>query len=260
MKKLLSIIFDCYQYRSRIGIFNLLKLCYYERRKIGKLISIKLKGIKSPIYARPSTSDIILIRNIFLCQEYPIFKDYFPQIIIDAGANIGLSSIYFKNAYPEAKIFAIEPERSNCELFLKNVASYSDITLIQGSLLHDCQMETKIINLDADKYSFQVEKYFTTVGTGKGEAIPSYSINQLVGKYDIGKIDILKMDIEGSEKDVFSDNLEWIAITDNIFVELHERLQDGCGAVLINAIAKHHFKIRSKGENLILSKQRETFV
>jgi FkbM family methyltransferase len=259
MRKFLITIFNCYQFRSKISVFNMFRLNYYEQNKTKKLIKIKLKNVRYPIYIRPSTTDLILVRNIFLSQEYPIFKDYFPQIIIDAGANIGLSSIYFKIFYPEARIFAIEPENSNCELFLKNLEPYPNITLIKGALLHECKLETKIINSDADKYSFRVSNLPNQEYPSE-ESLLSCSINQLVEKYNIKKIDILKMDIEGSEKDVFSENLEWIDITDNIFIELHEQICEGCSQNLIKAIANYPFKIRFKGENLILTKEREIFI
>ena len=258
MKKFISLLIDSYHFRSKINFLNLFKLTYLKNRKSEKLVEFKLKNVKSIIYARPNTSDFTLIRNILLEQEYPIFKDYNPRFIIDAGANIGLSCIYFKNNYPEAKIIAIEPEKSNCNLFLKNTSRYPDIILLEGALLNESNIETTITNLTDEKYSFRIDRSKKAKKLDDSSVI-SYSINQLIERYNIENINILKLDIEGSEKDVFSSNLEWLNITDNILIELHELLSPGCGHVLINAIANQHIKIRFKGENLVLSKNRMAF-
>ena len=43
------------------------------------------------------------------------------QLYIDAGANIGLTSIYFANKFPNAKIVALEPEIDNYIILQKNI-------------------------------------------------------------------------------------------------------------------------------------------
>lgn len=60
-----------------------------------------------------------------------------PRVIVDAGANIGLTSVFYSNKYPRAKIFAIEPEPSNFELLKKNTASYTNVVRIQAALLRE---------------------------------------------------------------------------------------------------------------------------
>ncbi len=256
--KIKAILIEWYRFHSKISILNIFKLFYYENRGNGKLIKIRLKDIRSIIYARSCTSDLLLIRNIFLYKEYPIFQNYQPGVIIDAGANIGLATVYFMNYYPNSVIYAIEPDKSNCEVFEKNVQPYSNITLLNGALLDEKNLPVRIINQNDNKYSFIICKECDG-NTSNNNSIISFSINQLIQKYGISKIDLLKLDIEGSEKDVFTNNLEWLKVTDNILMELHEHIREGCSSALIKAIADQNFKISFKGENLILPKTRVIF-
>ncbi len=77
---------------------------------------------------------MLVYREIFIKQHYEFLVKKSPEVIIDAGANIGLASIYFANKYPKAKIIAIEPEKGNFAILKKNVSPYSNIFLIQAVL------------------------------------------------------------------------------------------------------------------------------
>ena len=57
-----------------------------------------------------------------------------PPVIIDAGANVGLSAVFYANRFPNARIIAIEPEPSNYEMLKRNVVPYSNVTPVQAAL------------------------------------------------------------------------------------------------------------------------------
>jgi hypothetical protein len=79
-------------------------------------IGVAISGIRHPLYLRLRNSDVTLLRCIFLEGEYDWLFSKQPQVIVDAGANVGFTSVVFANRYPEARILAIEPESSNCEV------------------------------------------------------------------------------------------------------------------------------------------------
>jgi hypothetical protein len=82
----------------------------------GNILKISHEEYKTPFYIRNETSDVYVYKGVIEKKEYGFSTESSPHIIIDAGANIGLSSIYFANRFPEAKIIAIEPEESNFRL------------------------------------------------------------------------------------------------------------------------------------------------
>ena len=92
-------------------------------------ININMPWYKHPIVLRKGTSDKDVFNQIFIKQEYNynFWENYNPKFIIDCWANIWYSTIYFANRFPDALIYAIEPETSNYEIILKNISNYKNI-------------------------------------------------------------------------------------------------------------------------------------
>ena len=73
-------------------------------------------------------------------------------------------------------------------------------------------------------------------------------------EYNFPKIDILKLDIEGSEKELFETNFEdWLPKTKILIIELHDAMKTGCSKSVFNAISKYDFSFSIKGENIIFT-------
>ncbi|MEK6809367.1 MAG: FkbM family methyltransferase, partial [Nanoarchaeota archaeon] len=83
-------------------------------------LQVRIKNVMHPLFLRPGTSDVPLLYHIFVEEEYNIKPKTKPSFIIDAGANVGFTAIYFANRFPKARIIAIEPEESNFKLLKKN--------------------------------------------------------------------------------------------------------------------------------------------
>ncbi|HEU5171300.1 MAG TPA: FkbM family methyltransferase, partial [Gemmatimonadales bacterium] len=78
----------------------------------------------------------------------------------------------------------------------------------------------------------------------------------LLATQSAGHVDILKLDIEGAEREVFSEgSAEWIEKVGLIIVELHDHLRPGCRAALDAAVRSSSFSRRHQGEHLVLVKQ-----
>jgi hypothetical protein len=103
---------------KKFGVLGF-KLYMIKKIKFPRIIKVRLPESKDTMTLRPNTSDMDVFQQIFVNEEYEFSLDTDPAVIIDAGANIGLASIYYSIKYPKAKIIAIEPELSNYEL-LKN--------------------------------------------------------------------------------------------------------------------------------------------
>jgi FkbM family methyltransferase len=161
-------------------------------------------------------------------------------LIIDCGANIGLTSVWYARQFPEATIIAVEPEESNLEIASKNLAAYPNIRLVPGGVW-DTPTQLSIVNPDAEPWAFQVEE-------GKG-SIPAFTIDQL----SEGKpILMVKVDIEGAEKALFRSNTDWMDRTDLIAIELHDWLFPNVGTSqsFMKAIAGHPHEVAMRSDNL----------
>ena len=194
--------------------------------------SIFNKNYKWPIVIRKRTSDRIVYNDIIVQRKYEFETERIPNVIIDAGANIGLASIYFANKYPNAVIVALEPEKSNYEILVKNTKNYSNIITLQVALFNKVG-KIDLIDPGFGKWGFMTEEdtqYYQIKANGikKLNTVDSITINKIMEDYRFSEIDILKMDIEAAEKEVFRNASEWINRVNSIIVELHEERKTGC--------------------------------
>lgn len=204
----------------------------------------EIKSNKNKIYLRSGTSDFEVLKDIWGERTYNFNLRNEPKVILDCGANIGLGTLFFNMKFPEAKIISLEPEGSNYELLCKNTKNLENIFPIKAGLWSkECMLKVKDIGLD--KFGFVVEE------TKDEDGVKAESINSIMKKYKINFIDILKIDIEGSEKEIFEDNCEWLNKIGVLIIELHDRIKKGCSMSLFKAVSKYNYDFEISGENLI---------
>lgn len=203
---------------------------------------------EGPIFLRLKTSDLNAYYKVILTEDYDFPVGGEPKVIIDAGANLGFASIYFARRYPRARIFAIEPERTNFELLKRNVRNYPKISPIRGALWkEDGSMD--LVDPGFGHWAFQVSENGATPGAKKVEQVPTFTIPTLLRQHGIDFIDIFKIDIEGAEKELFESAPEWIDRVGSIMIELHDRLKPGCTEAFSKATKGFPVE-KSKGENV----------
>jgi FkbM family methyltransferase len=213
-------------------------------------ISVLMPTVRYPIVIRPRTSDRFVFEQIFLDGDYKLEVDLSPRFIVDAGANVGFASIYFANRYPGATIVAIEPEAANFAALERNVRMYSKIVPVRAALWSSCK--PLWVNGRGDSWSCSV----ADVTENASESVWGITIPELLHQQRQTSVDILKMDIEGSEREVFSAECRpWLPRTKALIVELHDELQPGCSVALNDAICGLDFQRLHQGENLILINQ-----
>jgi FkbM family methyltransferase len=230
------------KYIHRFGFCQGLKV--FVLLKILESQEVKLKKYPK-IFLRKHTTDLDVFNQILVNREYNLTEDIKPKFIIDAGANIGLTSLFFADKYPDAKIFAIEPEKENYNMLLKNCSQKQNIIPINKALWYN--NEPVFFAKSNSKNS-----HFVSGNNENGELVETICISALIDQYAINKLDILKIDIEGAEKDIFSKNAdEWLPKVKYLLIELHDRFFPGCSASVFKALAKYNFSTKVNGELLI---------
>ncbi|MDH3513559.1 MAG: FkbM family methyltransferase [Gammaproteobacteria bacterium] len=210
------------------------------------------------IQVRVNTTDISVYNQVFIHREYDFPVAQEPKIIVDAGANIGLSSIYFSMRFPGARIYALEPERSNYDLLAKNVSPCANVIPVNKALWSET---TRLSLLDPgsgraglQKDGFQTFKAESESLDHPDSRIDAVDLDTFMREHGIDHIDLLKIDIEGSEREVFQHPGEWIARVGILVVELHDRMRPGCSRAFFNAT--NHFENEIyKGENVIVARR-----
>lgn len=154
-------------------------------------------------------------------------------LIIDAGANIGAASVFMAINLPRARIIAIEPEADNFALLTRNVAGL-DVHCVQAALAAH-PGHTRLVDPGMGAWAYR------TAVDGSGPQVPTVSVNQLLAEHGDATLVpfLVKIDIEGGERDLFSANTDWLASMPLVIVELHDWMlpKQGTAAPFLRCIA-----------------------
>ena len=213
-----------------------------------EIYQINLTDLPYPIRIRKGTTDLQTFNEVFVNEEYYFDKEIQVDFIIDCGANIGLTSIYLKWQFPNAFIVAVEPEKSNYDILIKNLSNYSPSIQCLQKAIWNKETELRIKNKDAGKWAFSVEETLIQDPSN----IKAITIDNILIKFGRRQIDILKIDIEGAELELFQSGYEnWLPITKLILIETHDRIRNGCSASLLKALSHYNFSIYANGNTTI---------
>jgi FkbM family methyltransferase len=233
--------------RKAMKEYGLQGLFVYLQLKTKNTESIRLTGFKNEIHLRKETADIKLFKQLLIHKEYNFESSVKPEFIIDAGANIGLSALFFVKAYPDAQIAAIEAEKDNFELLRRNTRNYANIYPINAGLWFK-STTLEVTDENVGSTGFMVRE--TNPANPKGfRALTTQDILKMHNK---SHIDIFKIDIEGAEKEILMENTSWIDKTRILIIELHDRKKPGCSQAFFQAFSNRNFECHPFGQNFLL--------
>lgn len=198
-------------------IANAFSIKLRGNRDLPKRYSVKLEHNPFELWLRTYCGDLFVFHEVFLdgCYRLPRVDIGNVDTVIDLGANIGLTTLYFSQFIPEAKYVCVEPNSENFELLKRNVLQLGErIKIVEGAI---------------GRYSGKIEFNPTKWSWGghvsrdqnSGSIVRCVTMEEIINDYDLNSIDILKVDIEGAESDLFGNNNEWLRNVKLIIVELH---------------------------------------
>lgn len=222
---------------------------YLFKKKVSESIySLAVNNHQFPVFLRRNTTDIQVFNQVFYRNEYDIDFKGEPAVIVDCGANIGMTSVYFANKFPSARIIAIEPEQANFQMLLKNTENYKNIHCLNCGLWNK-STNLEVIDRGEGSWAFIVKE----VEQETTNSIKAVSVDKIMQMFGIEKIDVLKIDIEGSEKEVFEEGAEkWLPNVTTMVLELHDRVKKGCTTALINALKTRDYFIEPFCESIVV--------
>lgn len=232
--------------RIRLGFRNAIHI--YYQLIIKKNCNLKIGFLKHPFSLRKGNySDLATLKEVLIRKEYEIDISFEPRRIIDGGANIGLTSIFFANKYPNADIISIEPDTDNFHLLQKNTSVYEKVKP-ENSAIWNRKAFLKVVDNGWGTDGYNVVE----VPADENLSLIATSVTEIMIKNNWDEIDILKLDVEGSEKEIFSNGYEfWLPKTKVLIVETHDRFKKGCSRAVFTALSKYDFSCGIKGFNMI---------
>jgi FkbM family methyltransferase len=194
-------------------------------------------GPPRKLYYRKGTTDVDVVQHILVNRQYDLgrlrrseeLKSFLDRkkstgkspLIVDAGANIGATTLFFATIVSDANIVAIEPDKENFALLEKNVQGLR-VQAICGAVA-STRGFARVVDPGIGHWGYRTEN----IGDGATSdgSVPRLTINEIYRQRAEQCFPfIVKVDIEGGEADLFSSSTEWVAMTPVLIVELHDWL------------------------------------
>ena len=173
------------------------------------------------------------LEEIFIDEIYSTQK-ISAGIIFDLGSNIGASAIYFRIKYPHSQIYCFEPDPDNFRRFLVNTATMTNIHGSQTAVWS----EDSEITFYSDPHRGNSSSCMKRRGRQRPVTAEARTLDTIMREYKVGKIDLLKFDVEGAETEVFA-NFHGARDVDTIIGEVHADLLGGADQ-FVQSLSKHH--------------------
>lgn len=201
--------------------------------------SLRVPGHRQTIVLRDTTADHATFWQCLVMNQYDFFRfaqarqieaayramlsrDKTP-LIIDCGANIGLASVWLAQRFPQADIYAVEPDDHNFEILCANTAHLGDrIHCLKGGIWN-ASRKLHITNPEAGSAAFRVEELPLDAAQG----IRGYTIDEICALAGNDSPLYVKLDIEGAQAKLFESGTDWVGRTGLISLELDDWLFPG---------------------------------
>jgi FkbM family methyltransferase len=234
------------EYRAWYGLRGLMLAAKSKWGPPETLTKVKPPNIAHPVRLRTLSTDISIYHQVFIKSDFDLDLAREPVAIIDCGAYAGFTAVYFANRYPRARVIAVEPEMTNYSLLVQNAAPYPRITPLRAAVW-GANTDVWVVDPGHGHWGFRVRDSECGDSLPVIGNAPAVTVDRIMADYDIGHVDILKVDIEGAEKEVFADASRWIGKVGVIIVEVHERFRPGCRRSVYDAAVGFDFLRQKEG-------------
>jgi FkbM family methyltransferase len=211
---------------------------------------LKSRYAAFPVKCRAGSSDLDVFRQIYVHREYRCLdRIEEPSLIVDCGANVGFSAVYFLTRYPKARLIAIEPDPGNYAQLVENLKPFADrVDTILAAVWPNAKELVFTDFRDGREWSRSVRESTP----GEAGSVAAIDMPGIIERAGVERISLLKIDIEGAEAQLFAENTAvWLGKVDNLVVELHD---ENCVRIFREAIAPHGFHVEECEELTVCTK------
>jgi FkbM family methyltransferase len=231
---------------ANIGLSATVRLQLQKRlRRLSQLQKLTSKSLSNPVFARPGSSDLMVFGQVIVEREYRCLDEVSDAgLIIDCGANVGYSSAYFLTRWPTCYVVAVEPDPDNYKILVKNLEPYHGrCTTIQAAVWpHNERIKLNRSLGLGNEWGQSVDR---VAAAEECEDVTPVSIPMIMATSGRDRVSILKIDIEGAERELFDADVSWLNLVDNMVIELHG---EHCARSFFAAIGNDRFDVTTCGE------------
>jgi len=217
--------------------------------------------VSGDVHLREEVSDIWTVKEIFFLQVYKRAFEHLRRCrtFIDLGANIGLTSLYVASLFPNFRIFAVEPHPDNYRMLVMNLNP-----LIRAGRCKT--LEAAVWNLNtalAPGQSKPQDGYnrfrLREMEPGEHEdAIKALNMQSILELSGFNEVDLLKVDIEGAEEELFKGDLSWMKQISSIAIEFHDNSR--VASRFDSIMTQNQFTIDDRDQHTVIATSERTEV
>ena len=156
-----------------------------------------------------------MLRDLFVRGDYALPLDVTGEIstVVDLGGYTGLTTLYFLDRYPNARIVAVEPDPTNCACLRRNIEGTSaSVEVVQACIANKS---------GTVRFRTEGPSWGRSITSEDGMEVPCLTITELLQMHGLETVDLLKMDIEGAEALAFESSAQWLERIGWLLMELH---------------------------------------
>jgi len=235
--------------------YHLLRLLDARGVRITKgkgFVNFRDPGTGFLVSLEQSSSDSQVYEQIFMQEEYRAVLEAVAEYgipmktMIDAGANVGFTTLYFKDQFHDLRVIAMERSPDVFKKLKRNVLNnqLKNVFLCpKGLWSSSARLKADRTFRDGQDWSFRIVE----ANESERADIETLSTNDLIELNELVNIDFLKIDIEGSEKQLFeSESLSWLDITRVLAIEIHDEFN--CRDDIEGKLREKGFRLSRSGE------------
>lgn len=224
---------------------------FYRWRRTDDIVSVPLRRLGRRLWFRACSDRLAL--SLLYTPGYRVVDAFGPPLIrtvVDAGANIGDSTLRLRRFHPQARIIAIEADPGNFQLLHQNFADDTSTLLLHRALWsHEGSLKVH------STWANIASRVHDAADNGEGISIPGCTVPGLMAELHLQEIDLLKLDIEGAEALVFqTEQRDWLRRVRCIIFECCDADDAGTTMAIFAALAEAGlaFNCHVCGENIVM--------
>ena len=209
-----------------------------------------------PVLIRPfHAGDEMSYEQTFMGFDFDWMKKIDAKLIVDCGAYVGYTTYMFRKWFPNAYVVAVEPNEENFRQLKRHTAIWYNtqkLEIVNKAIWYenDKNMLSVLTDKGTDSTCYLQGAEIKPGIYGSLYPVNTITIDKILSWFKrraIERIDILKIDIEGSEAEVFAKNNFWLNYVNNICIEIHAQNYDQ----VLSAMTGYNFKHQRNGEHEI---------
>jgi FkbM family methyltransferase len=184
----------------------------------GTAVPVRLKALNgASVHLRPGTTDRQVALDTFARPYHRPPLDIQPRLIFDLGANVGLTMADMAVLFPDAQIIGVELDPVNADMARQNVAAFGARCEVITAAVWSDDGTVPYVSRPGAEWTSVIDR--DQLGEPSSEQVRAVSLNSLLDGRP--RVDYVKMDIEGAEKEVLQGDCAWAERVDCINVEAH---------------------------------------